>query len=444
MRVIRQLTTLMLVVSAVVYVQAVLITDTGPGNLDGWAEPLIVQNTYTFTNGNYARGYVFFEQSFTLTHSGVTVNFNITGGGVQGKLGLNGGTLNLQNDLEVFGSRGTILKPATIRNFYDGVWLDEKGGTIIGNSYTLYLSGGALTQYGVLKTFNDTRIDLRDGSLFLTDNVTTGLWGSKVGFLVNTRLTLRNGTIIGINDTSGTNSAVPTIRFVYNPTQVLDSDGTSLLSPFNQLTLERMTLVFDQTYTFSRAALQCLDSVKFIQGASYVGSFGIPQYNLGFGNLTQATLNISPDVPVGLLFNDFFFNWASLQLGNFITENYRGELYIGPSIIFNYSPAQYLIESDFPISFGSIGFLSRASVLHLDGCVFTSTVPLDLRRGKMIIDGNVNFYSYAPKDSFQLIMQEGLPPLAAPGQPSQDFVLIINPGAKVNLNNINFQYNSPR
>lgn len=65
--------------------------------LDGWAAPIYLENRYTFTNYEFARGHVYFKDGFDLPVNG-TVVLNLLDP-VEGVIQANRSTMLLQNDL---------------------------------------------------------------------------------------------------------------------------------------------------------------------------------------------------------------------------------------------------------------------------------------------------------------------------------------------------------
>jgi hypothetical protein len=67
MRLLRSVIAVLLGIGFSAYLHSVSITSTGPGNLDGYGEPIFVQNTYTLTAGNFARGNVKFLKGMNIS-----------------------------------------------------------------------------------------------------------------------------------------------------------------------------------------------------------------------------------------------------------------------------------------------------------------------------------------------------------------------------------------
>lgn len=81
--------------------------------LDGRVNPIYIDTVYTFTNGEWARGSVFFRKGFDLPIGG-TVYLGIDGGFVNGPIQLNGATLSLQQAITLK-NLATIVAPGFIK-----------------------------------------------------------------------------------------------------------------------------------------------------------------------------------------------------------------------------------------------------------------------------------------------------------------------------------------
>lgn len=82
--------------------------------LDGRLTPIFLDTRYTFTNGEWARGTVFFNNGFDVPPNG-TAYVSLNGGAVGGSIGLNGGTLVIDRFLRLEG-QGYFVSPGFIRS----------------------------------------------------------------------------------------------------------------------------------------------------------------------------------------------------------------------------------------------------------------------------------------------------------------------------------------
>lgn len=133
--------------------------------LDGRTNPIYLDTAYTFTQGEWARGSVFFRKGFDLPVGG-TIYLGIDTGFVNGPINLNGGTLTLEKPLflknqgSIFASgfiRGTPGRPDSMVIKYEGNSVWEGSGTIkiIQTSMTFQGNSATMDNLGVT-------IDLRE------------------------------------------------------------------------------------------------------------------------------------------------------------------------------------------------------------------------------------------------------------------------------------------
>lgn len=81
--------------------------------LDGRISPIYLDNRYTFTNGEWARGTVFFNGGFDVPAGG-TVYLSLDAGSVTNSIALNGGTIIMEKYLALQG-RGYFAAPGYLR-----------------------------------------------------------------------------------------------------------------------------------------------------------------------------------------------------------------------------------------------------------------------------------------------------------------------------------------
>lgn len=194
-------------------------------SLDGTVNLKYEPTSYTFANGDFARGFVRLNGGMVVP-AGATVTMNVVAP-VAGSINLNGsGKLSLEGDL-------TLASNATLPN----------GGVIDGQGKALFLNGNlSIPANKVLKVTSNTIIDGQGHEIDLKN----GLIGGRI--LINgpagTRVTLRNLTLRGVKDFDGT----PAIDILGSPNQTL--------------VLENVKIYFSGDYYFWNGKLEIRRNVE--------------------------------------------------------------------------------------------------------------------------------------------------------------------------------------
>ena len=179
--------------------------------LDGRTTPIYLDSVYTFTQGEWARGSVFFRQGFDLPIGG-TAYLSIDSGFVNGPINLNGGTLILQSHL-ILKNRGIIVAPGFMRGtngFPSSVFLKYEGRELWGGVgkikfITTSMVFHAISENAAMDNKN-VIIDIREGGniYFRGGRVTLRNWLTS-----NTRppqIWFTNTDVVVTNDFSTFNS----------------------------------------------------------------------------------------------------------------------------------------------------------------------------------------------------------------------------------------------
>jgi hypothetical protein len=194
-------------------------------SLDGTVNLVYEATSYTFANGDYARGFVRLNGGLVVP-AGATVTMNVVEP-VAGSVNLNGsGALSLEGDLQ-------LASNATIPN----------GGVIDGQGKTLSLNGDlSIPAHKALTITSNTVIDGQGHEIVFKD----GLIGGRM--LINgssgTRVTLRNLTLRGVREFDGT--------------RAIDILG----SPNQTIVLENVKIYFSGDYYFWNGKLEIRRNVE--------------------------------------------------------------------------------------------------------------------------------------------------------------------------------------
>ena len=202
--------------------------------LDGRTAPIYLDSVYSFTQGEWARGSVFFRAGFDLPVGG-TVYLGIDGGFVNGPINLNSGTLTLEKPM-LLKNNGTIVASGFIRGttgLDDSMLISYEGTSLWSGTGTIKIIQTSMAFQGISATMENLNItiDLREA-------------GSDIYFLggkINLRNWLTNDTtparlwfvdtdIITTNDFS--NFYTPEIYF----------EGNASLETLHPLVLKKIFL----------------------------------------------------------------------------------------------------------------------------------------------------------------------------------------------------------
>jgi len=166
--------------------------------LDGTASVVYQTSSYSFSNGDWARGFVRLNAGFSVPASG-TVSFNVLPP-IAGTINFNtSGKMTLEGDM-ILASNATL----------------SSGGKIDGQGNVVFLNGNITVPAGaVLQFTSNTIIDGQGHEIVLTNGAPGGQL--YINGPANTSLTLRNVTVRGVRDYSG----VSAIRVGKNVGQTL-------------------------------------------------------------------------------------------------------------------------------------------------------------------------------------------------------------------------------
>lgn len=204
--------------------------------LDGRVSPIHLDSVYTFSQGEWARGSVFFRKGFDLPVGG-TIYLGIDGGFVNGPINLNGGTLTLEKPLFLQNKgfivasgfiRGTIGKPDSMLIKYEGTGLWDGPGTIKIIQTSMTFEGNSST----MDHFNIT-IDLREAGpdIFFVGG-TIVLRGLRTSSTTPARIWFINTDIFSTDSFS-----------IFNNPEIYFGGNVSLTTLRRSVTLKNMLLL---------------------------------------------------------------------------------------------------------------------------------------------------------------------------------------------------------
>lgn len=105
-------------------------------DLDGTLAPIFVESSYTFTDGETARGFVSFRNGFDIPADGTVILELAPGMGVDGAVNFNGGTLELREHC-IFGPRVVINGKGFIKSNGSTLFLENPINVLTDNPFTL-------------------------------------------------------------------------------------------------------------------------------------------------------------------------------------------------------------------------------------------------------------------------------------------------------------------
>jgi hypothetical protein len=206
--------------------------------LDGRAAPIYLDTRYTFTNYEWARGSVFFRDGFDVAPGG-TIFLGMEGGLVQQNIELNGGTICLENDLNL-----TVNSHMTGSGFIDGNFKSityRRGfpGLFEGSGYIKLLSHIILNGNGPGAVLDPGQtLDLRGmGGILSVNNIRVALRSDRILTDVASPSSIRfNSCYI--------TQAAPSVPFVFTNPEIIFSGDTSLTTN-SKLVIENLLTILE-------------------------------------------------------------------------------------------------------------------------------------------------------------------------------------------------------
>jgi hypothetical protein len=238
-------------------------TQTASAILDGRAAPIHLSTRYTFTDYEWARGNVYFHDGFDVAPGG-TILLSVAAGFVNGDVALNGGTIDLKEDL-TFLRRGDITGTGFIDMNNNSLSYNRLGGFFDDAPFVKILSPGEFLGEQYARMFLRNKLDL---------SAVTGEIRFKGGTLIT-----GNGFI-----TTTTNPSLISFHGV----NILGG-GETFLNPIVEL---RGQVIVNATNPISMQLLNISDSIVTINTGSRLQATGL---NVSFFTSTILLRNAQLD-----------------------------------------------------------------------------------------------------------------------------------------------------
>jgi hypothetical protein len=322
----------------------------GPGDLDGRITPIVVDQAYTFSDGNFARGFVSFQQGFTVP-AGARVRMGVTEV-INGPLYLNNtGKLILESPL--------ILGLAT-DNFENNIIFPDAGGTEGAIYFTQGLAWFNFHQY---LTFHQNMIlDFNGKSLIFND--ISGRGGFFMDSSVGRRMKVQNANIFEM--ATGPDYA----DFRFAPTSTTTNEHTLF---FDNVDCH----INDQGFSLENANMEVDHDVSF-GTKSIVGSILL-------SSITQLSLFYSSLKLTGAL---RLWSTANVTFKDNITLILQPATTLGADEIIN----NFYLSNTF------------GRKITFDDCRLVSFQPLTFANCRFVFKNNVDFFTASDVSADQLFV----------------------------------------